>query len=410
MEYFNAKGMLVSVVDKYSTEVVRLNYNANTGVLTNIIYRNSKNIQLSYTSGKLLAVTYSNAGCTTRLARFADYMEVRHYSGETIKLQQSTSSDGPEFFASLTSVNNKTEICRNENVFTISDYINNVIVNTTTYAIGYNSVEVTNNEGVKTRMQYQNSQLICSYEVDEEEDVNLDNGMYGGSVQINKTMENNEDGVSGTVINYRRGLDGHTEENNVHTFSVTQYASSNTPGRFILTGWMKKIEEVGSDGTSAGDATITIEIDNNRNEVSFCPNIPSNGKWKFFTYAFYANVTDLPIKLPTSSSISVKDLRLSHESINENSDLNYFKFQSPEYILIYTGTSDLKIPISEAHFIYQYTVNGVTNRQPITPTNEVCFEDLLRYKINKKKIYSSTRYMRTEVKQLLAQIRKAYYF
>jgi RHS repeat-associated protein len=290
------------------------------------------------------------------------------------------------FSAQLSTPNHKTEVYKSGEVFTISDFIDDVAFNTTSYKFGSNLVDVTNNEGITTRIQYQYGKPICSYELigDMSQDV-----FNVGSIHVHKTMENDEDGVSGTTINYRTGIGGRTDDlanNEVH-FDVSSYVASGSHGRYVLTGWMKRDVPDDGDWIAAGDTTIQV-INGYGGPIikEFTPNAPDDGQWRFFAYTFYANVNSLTFNLPDNPSIHVAGLRLSHEGIDKNIDASYFSFQSPEYILISNSSTGCKhIPISAATFRYQRKVDGVTTAFNLSQHGVVCFEDLFRFKFNKRK-------------------------
>ena len=383
-EYYNADGMIVSTVDKYGVEVLKYTYNTRYGWLTSVKYRNEKTIQFTYSNSKLYKITYSGSGCTSTLSYPTVGVDIQHYAGEVFHLE----SDGMNFTATAATAGYATKLTKTSDfLLTVSDYIAGQVVNSTTYYFylgangsASNYVDITNNEGVKTRCQYWRGKLTSSYEV-AGSDVSFVSDKFTGCVQIQKTMESpynsgamgaqyRNDGIPMTFF-------GSTSPQE-WSYDVNAYAEDGAAGYYVLTGWTKRLGD--------GNASISIAGLTNGYQYSYEPDTDRDDKWKFFAYRFYANAAFIRVYLPSAELLETKDFRITFQQTHVLSDDDESKIAVMEYGLIPSSNTSAFVPIHECEFIYTYTTeDGGAEEENISANYTITFQDLLKHKTNKKK-------------------------
>ncbi len=378
-EYYNSSGLLVSVVDKYGVEVLKYNYSASDGRLATLVYRNEKTIQFAYSSNKISTITYSEAGCTTRLTYTSTGISVRHYAGEVINLALSNEMD---FSATAALSTHATKIKKVSNYsVAISEYIGSTEINKTTYnfwemvggASVHGHVDVTNYEGVKSRLQYHRSQLVCSYELTLDGEARFLSNKFDGDVRVYISMEDpRNSGGFGT----QRRIDGRSMTYNGNlpipewTHDISDTTASNTGGYYVLSGWTKVL--------NSGDLKISIASLINGQRQYYIPDSDEDGKWKFFAYKFHADAATVTVYLPSAQVLATKDFRITYNPTNITSYTDSSRLIIKETVLIYPASSgNVYIPISECKFW--------CDGENVSDLGNVYFEDLLKYKINQKK-------------------------
>lgn len=384
-EYYDANGMIVSVVDKYNVTILSYIYEPRTSRLVTLNYRNGKIIQLAYSNSKLYTIAYSGSGCTTKFLYTTAGISVEHYAGEVFQLE----SNGINFRATATTANYATQLTKASDFsLVVSDRIANQTVNSTKYdfyntVVGCSSnnyVDITNNEGVKIRNQYWRNQLAYSYEVTDS-DIQFIGNRFAGSVQINKTMDNPySSGALGTQNRWdgvQMTFNGSVSPNEWY-FDVNAYATSGVAGYYVLTGWTKLLNN--------GDASICIAGLTNGYQYSYDPGSDLDGKWKFFAYRFYADAAYIRAYLPSSSVLETKDFRLTFQATHVINANDASKIAIMEYGLIPASNTSTFIPLHECEFIYKYvTEQGGLEEENISLHSMITFQDLLKHKINKAK-------------------------
>ena len=390
MEYYNSSGMIDSVVDKYGVEVLKFTYNTTNGKMVSVCYRGEKTIQFTYSNSQLSTIIYSGVGCSVSLAYSSTNISVTHYSGEVYQLicdargEPESAEDFvefTEFSATATSVGCSTELKKNEKTITISDYIGTEEVNRTSYLFpdyvwiassGWHSyVDVTDYQGVTTRMEYSYGLLLYSYEVNGT-DVDLSSGSYMGNVQIHRTADDVFNGSSEGVQPKKDGIPMQFSTSaNEWYYEVNQDYDPEAMGYYLLTGWTKKLVDA--------DTTITI-VGHPNGYQYYTVDSEFDGKWKFFAYRFYANAAILRAILPDSDLLATKDFRITFQQtgVIDSEDSSHIRMSGAFLVSDFA-----EIPFGEAVFCYACVGENGTTEYPVI--SDMTVTDVLRYKRKKKK-------------------------
>lgn len=397
LEYYNQYGYITSIVDKYGVEILAYSYNASKQ-LTSITFRGDKLIEFTYSSGKMTKVRYQGSTYSTSLSLGTSSATVTHYSGETYSL---TYSEDVKFQASTTVTENSTTITntiRAENTTNktvkITKLIGGNTVDTMTYVFPdiesypgekFSQVEITNNDGVKTRVQYQFGKPLYSYEIGS--DAEFDSAMYLGTVNIYNTVDSLLAGHAASALTRNDGIQmTGPSDNGQWQYQITNFTGGNVNGYFVLTGWVRAKEA----NTVLSNTLLHISSHTGGSEYDFYPRIVADTKWKFFAYKFYAgnmNSNYLYVYPQNSSKVELKDLRLMFQATDFLKEDDKSRVVMAEDVLI--DSQNNCIPIRGSAF----KCNGETivcrefhETIDLNGDNDcVTFEDLLRYKVNQLK-------------------------
>lgn len=258
LEYYNQYGYITSIVDKYGVEILAYSYNASKQ-LTSITFRGDKLIEFTYSSGKMTKVRYQGSTYSTSLSLGTSSATVTHYSGETYSL---TYSEDVKFQASTTVTENSTTITntiRAENTTNktvkITTLIGGNTVDTMTYVFPdiesypgekFSQVEITNNDGVKTRVQYQFGKPLYSYEIGS--DAEFYNNRFAGTVNLLAAQGHpNNNGASGKQT-YKDGI-SMTVDSATGNWRTDVSSNGNLTGYYTVSGWIRAKSAGTADGT-----------------------------------------------------------------------------------------------------------------------------------------------------------------
>ena len=366
---YNTCGIITASYEKYSNNAfLTYQYDGN-GKLTSISYK-GRVITLTYSSNKLLKITYDNN--VTELSYQTNQVIVNHYSGVNYKLTVSdtqyitsgTSSEGQETVV----YSQELDLSNDGKTITIKDKIGDITVNTATYifptnwiyAGDFNQVEMTDKNGVKTRVQYEGENALYSYEIQDDATFTANNtsGQFIGSVNLHNTIgvPNNNKAMGVQTINDGIKL-GNGDGNNQWNFTVTNHKF----GYYTLSGWIKTSSDITSASIMVGESTSSL--------TPFYVSLNENHKWTYFSFMFYVDTTAIVIAPQNSSLISMRDFRLIYQGADE-SHLNM-----SECMLV---NDNQEISFRDANFYY--TSNGAN-----IYLADVTFADIMRYKVSKKR-------------------------
>ena len=385
-EIYDSTGKITAVYDKYETLLLSYSYDS-SDKLVSITYRNAKTITLSYDSaGCLSAITYN--GKTISLTCATSEVHVTHFNGVTFSLAFSNEN----FTATATATENSATVTYSTKIerpsaywkiLKVTNLIGNDVVNEMTYefsdmiidypntalkyASKYSQVDLTDKNGVKTRAQYQEGKLLYSYEINS-------SGEYAdGDISLYRTIDDlDNNGASGTVTKYA-GLAMHVTNSTTQVWEhdVCDHYDSGVMGYYIVTGWIRSKD----DNVSS---PLYISTGGGGYDIQFTPDVTPYKQWKYFAYKFYLNANVIKILPQNTGFVELKDLRIIFKPTH-TIDKTYGDrlVAISENVLIHHngGTYDY-LPIHDAIF--------TCGSENICDYGDVHFEDVLRYKLNRK--------------------------
>ncbi len=386
-EIYDNAGKITAVYDKYGVLVLSYSYDS-TGRLASIAYRSTKTITLSYNSASCLSsITYN--GKTISLTYTTSEVQVSHYNGVTFKLTFSNEN----FTATATATENSTAVTYATKIerpseywkiLKISNLIGTDIVDEMTYEFSdmiidypdtvlqyankHSQVDMTDKNGVKTRVQYQNEKPLYSYEV------TTDGEYVEGDINIFNTIDDLENtNISGT-FNKSTGIAMYVTNSNTQVWehNACDYYDSSVMGYYIITGWIRSKDNYVS-------SPLCISKGGGTYDIQFTPDVTPYKQWKYFAYKFYLNANFIKVFPENTGFVELKDLRIIFKPTyiidNENGKR---RIAISENVLVYhSGNTYDYLPIDEATF--------TCGSEYLSDYGKVHFEDILRYKLNKKK-------------------------
>ena len=390
-EVYDNAGKITAVYDKYGVLVLSYTYDS-TGKLVSIAYRGTKTITLSYNSTSCLSsITYDEK--TINLIYATSELQVLHYNGVMFKLTFSNEN----FTAIATATENSTTVTYTTKIERPADYwkilkitnlIGTEIVDEMTYEFSgmiieypdivlqytdkHNQVDVTGKNGVKTRIQYQNGKPLYSYEV------TADGEYLEGDISIFNTIDDLENtNVSGT-FNHSTGIAMYVTNSNTQVWehNACDYNNnsdnSNVMGYYIITGWIR------SKGNFVS-SPLCISKGGGAYDVQFTPDVTPYMQWKYFAYKFYLNANTIKVFPENTGFVELKDLRIIFKptSTIDNANGKRRVAISENVLVCHKGSTYDYLPIDEAVF--------TCGSENLSDYGKVYFEDVFRYKLNKKK-------------------------
>ncbi|MBQ7374361.1 MAG: RHS repeat protein, partial [Clostridia bacterium] len=385
-EAYDVAGRLISVHDKYNTQVFSYGYDS-YGKLTSITYRGAKTVSFTYdTSDRLSSITYDSK--TSTFEYTSTGIEIEHYSG--VKFTLASSETG---FSSIatdivepTSVSYKTEIIRStEYSLTLTNYINGEQVDTAIYEYPipitncdtlHSRVEITDRNGITMRTQYDGKKPYHSYELMDKNDSPYENlffddadgkRIYKGTVYIDTEDFRGTLGVNDGIRMDRLSSDliGWT-----HTYTEP----GDLYGNFIITGWIYAPDD------STYTVTVT-DIHNGRVYDGCTLTNLTQDEWNCFSFKTYIrDPNQIVVNVNKSSGLPLcYDVRIMfvEGKIFSSTGLNHFTVTKDVLIKEDIDPSKVKV-IYLDDTVRFYNGNNLIS-QKITAS------DILRYKTNKNK-------------------------
>ncbi|MBR4970771.1 MAG: hypothetical protein IKY58_03255, partial [Paludibacteraceae bacterium] len=376
---------IIDKIDKYGATVLEFSYNT-SGRLTSISYR-GKSITLQYDGqNRLNRIGYN--GKYTSISYISSGLQLLHFSGVTFRLLFSNDN----FTAIATATENSqtitysTEIERpinSLNTLKIYNLIGDNVVDESSYEFSdaiidypntvldyitkHKQVDLTNKTGVTTRVQYQDRKPLYSYEVSS-------NGEYiKGDVNIYNTVDNLDDSNSYGTIKRDSGYQMYVtnESTKMWEFNACDYYDSRSEGYYLLTGWIKSTDNFVS-------SPICISRGGGHYDIEFKPDVVPYKQWKFFAYKFYYDANFIKVFPESAGFVDLKDLRINYIPTHVIDANNNERIAISENVLIYHGGTEYDyIPIDNA------TVT--CSAGDINDTDRIYFDDILKFKLNKRK-------------------------
>ena len=366
-EEYESGGYITGIYDKYGTKFLSFTYSGTK--LTDITYRNTKNIDLEYnSSNQLTSITYASK--TINFVYGTNLVTVKHFSGVDYHFNTSgnnlvvhSANAGASY---STTYSHRTTCTKTASALAVKKEIGSKTVDNTTYdflKVNGDKVvvlDVTNKDGVKTRAQFKDDELLYSYEVGLDND-GFVNNRYIGNVQINNVLNNNRD-------IHTNGVQKSTDGASISVGATTPLGTNNAyENIYILSGWIKLAQDNGSD-------TIDLTVANSSISSGTTLHLPTPpvGNWTYFAIAFPWNQSLMCVRI---NGVETKDFRLSCQiDTTEPSNDDHIAYVGD--VLIVEGTNGdnrCYSPVRDDCKIY----NGSTL---INDTFTV--RDILQYKIN----------------------------
>ena len=385
-EVYNSQGKITAIYDKYGVLVLSYTYDS-AGKLTSITYRNTKTVSLVYdsSSNNLKSISYGGQTIQLQCSCAESYSKIDVSAG----VQAQLNCSGIDFTATVTSseASYSTKIVKTAyNTLRVSTLVGADVVDTVDYIFPqtinvttkFPLVEIVNKKGVRTRAQYRNGKPMYSYEYISGNEFHGDK--FSGNVNVYNTVDNFEDSKAigvytiddGTMLAYQSSTANRWE------YDATQNYSNTVNGFYVLTGWIKKIADGANSQILISDgATVRFQF-NALESIST--------EWQFFAYKFYLSSNFIQVTPGTGSAVQLKDLRITFKPTHVLPENETTHIALAEDVLIYHASSSYEyIPISDAQFV----CSGVE----ISEYGSMHFEDLFKYKINRKKnLYSNELY------------------
>ena len=388
-EKYTQEGFLIAVYDKYSNDNALFTYTYEHDKLSAITY-NGKTIGFSYTPDNLSAITYGGKTINIQFNNNNDddCLTIT-YQDSLVKYELTVSAYGYTAEGSSTEESGEVKYSQelaitgeNNQIVTISDKIGNETINTLTYTFPKSAidavtdickqVEITDNNGVKTRVQYEVKKPKYSYEYIDDFDNMFYCGKYTGNISIYhdgnavaKQTYNDSDRLGlQTTGKWYRGL--------------TDY--DNPKGYFLLSGWIK---------SPISPFTLTLERkDDPDYEVSCTPN-----QWTYFAFIYKSDATDIIISMSSNpQEYETRDFKIVYLPDYQDGDWEYAHLYKSEDILNYNGNN------ISLNSVWVHSTNGNTDNiiEYITAV------DILKYKMNiKKGIHNNEAYF-NDIREIIS--------
>ena len=384
-ETYTTLGRITSVADKYGNTLLTYAYDeSQSDKLLSVTYRDNKVINLTYNNlGVVGGVEYLCNGsliCRSTLSYpGTTHTIVGHYSGVSYYTSYSSntftaySANG----SSYTDYSHKVTCTKAADSLTITKLIGQKTVDTTSYAFvnydetkGINIVDVTDFQGVTTRVQFNDKKIAYSYE---KLDIQfIDNELTNEQYYLGTISFYNNDNVVGAQ-KYCDGLTMVRETDSHHVDYNTFSSEHNFSGIITISGWLKANEDFDS-------CRVDVYTGNSRpTQKNIEGLIP--GVWKYFTVS--TNTENSPfVNVITSEKddrLSAKDFRVTCQNVLA-SDGNDYKDNIIRFfdVLIYkhSDNQEYLIPINNDTVFMNGDTELSSEDYPITAG------DLMRYKTN----------------------------
>ena len=383
-EVFNSDGNIIEAYDKYGDKLLCFQYTANK--LSSIQYREgaaAKTISFGYdTASRIISIRYSgNSSDITSLSYGTYHVFVSHYSGVTYSLYAYEKSftalvSGIEDSETF-SYGKKCLVDSNDGyTYILSDWVGEEEVYKTQYRyshtidspyVSHNHVEITDNLGVKTRVQFSSGKMTYSYEIGEN-DTEFLNNYYVGNVNVYRTEDNVHNVQTAYVQKHNSGIPMVAHGARRWSYNASDFDMEN--GYFVLSGWIKQKDENVQDEFKY----VSVIPTPSNLTYEFYLSGASYNKWTYFAFKFFIIPTQIDVLFP-DGIIESKDVRISYQATHVWSEELKDYIPISEDALIHK-TNGTVIPLSEIFF----SAYGYDPEYDFSS-----YADLLRYILNKKK-------------------------
>ena len=393
-EFYNSDGYITAVCDKYSdTPFLTYTYDE-SGRLISISY-GDKIIALQYNSNKLAKISYAET--TTHFSYATNKITVNHYSGNKYELSLSASdmsytAKGSSSDETENATYSKELLVEDNATLTVKDKIGEATVNKISYTFpGYASnyiiemseqVDITNNNGVKTRIQYYGKHPTYSYEIQEDNVEFTDespNGRFKGNINIHNTHGIPINNKATCIQTMNDGIPMiYKESDNRWDPNISQNTEKSE--YYILSGWAK-IDDLNTlPGETLRIRSNDYNLDNNYDnsgagDILIYINFPKNSQWTYFACMLNIPTDSLNIVTEHGNFISMRDFRITFQHTYDNNSSRTDRSES----ILFNG--DMEQSIDETTFY----CNKNGNDTELNELGDITIADILKYKLNQKR-------------------------
>ena len=379
-EVYDNTGKIIESYDKYGVKVLEYNYNSD-GTLNYLLYRNERKIVLSYENSTVSAISYyynDSLVCTNTFTYSTYSLTIAHYTGSYYVMESTNLTYYVHSKEELSSSVNVKSItydvgAYNYNIY-VRELVNSQVVNETIYystewseTPDYSStIDITNYYNVQTRMQFYGRNFLCSYELDNNT-VQFDTHIYPKEVMVHR-LDNIGTTYSNGIQTVNDGLYiGYYDPDDIDcigTWTEENYINENTDGYYILSGWAK---------TNNPNSLhyIYYGASSSNNNIFYLNNLGT--EWRYFSFMFYLSSNFIVISV-NDEELYLNDLRLSFQKTEEKKDKILNSYVQENILINKTNGNVISLTpyvikcSDDFNFDYSISIN-----------------DLLKYKINKKK-------------------------
>ncbi len=408
-EHFTTLGRITRIKDKYGEQYLTFVYRDDSLTkLSYIKYRNDKRIKFVYECfGALSSIEYECGGqtiCTTSIAyNGSAHAMVTHYSGTKYYVAYNNNvltaysvKNGSTTYSNDYSQRINCEITRDSNGttgeitgITIEKEIGNKLVDSTNYdfinrfetdtATGISKcdlLQITDFQGIVSRVQFKDYTPTYSYEYDASQFPNDQSAAAGFEYKCNISIHD-ADGVVGTQTTTSAKKMRYDSVWNNWYLDIAVSNENIKQGYATISGWVKPKSDYTIDDGATDYCYIDVFDESSAYRNSFIVDGIRPDSWKFFTFTFIlldANTKLESIRVETrTSKLLMTDFRIAPQHDNFSEDYcSHISFIEDVLIDENTGIS---FPLILGFPFY----NGATLIDQI-----ITAKDILKYKLNQK--------------------------
>ena len=357
-EMYDSFGRITAVYDKYGEVVLAYHYSS-SGKMDKITYRDNKVIQFNYfaTLGMVESVQYICNGVTICTTTFsypgAANVTVCHYSGVdyTITYSQGEfvvySADHGAEYSNNHSQKITCELTATSLVMTKE--FGNKVVDTTTYAFvncpeagKFDLLDVTDQHGIKTRMQFQNGKLAYSYEMRDDmfrENSTTENCNYFG------TVTHHSNGQTAGAQTYGDGIQLINYDSNKWYYPMSllmDESECKNAKSVVVSGWVKKKPNTFVTGDRRLSLTFSDYNVLSNKELLF-------GELPLNQWVYFSGVIDLSERIEEEEGEEriIKSIDLDAPTVTLSENPTYFEGADirivPQYLEARAGSTSTHI-------------------------------------------------------------------
>ena len=358
-EIYSLDGRIECVNDKYGNLLLEYEYEtANNNAIKSITYRGNKKIVFErdetteIVPNSIKYVVNDEEVCETTIDWSNGLINIAHYSGANYLIDASHELYVAQIMEGANVVE-KLE-CRRSGDEMIFTSVKDGVVDTTTYKAmhytdlySFDMIDITDRNGVKTRVQYDKGRPMYSYEwTGYDNDTFSANGYFDRVVNVcvdDKLMGL----ISPNQGNYMSTVDS-AQDNRYYYGSSAEMSG---PHNVIISGWVKAMSE----------DVKNFEMHVDGRGVLPKVNIIETGIWQFFAHSFDNSTQS--VEVYCLDNVEFKDVRIT------------IKKKKATAIEYYLTNNDTELSVSEMRF-------GTMNGQLIEK-GEVSGKDLVRHFVGK---------------------------
>ena len=357
-EMYDSFGRITAVYDKYGEVVLAYHYSS-SGKMDKITYRDNKVIQFNYfaTLGMVESVQYICNGviiCTTTFSYpGAANVTVCHYSGVDYTITYSQGEFvvySADHGAQYSNDHSQKITCNlTATSLVITKEFGDKVVDTTTYAFvnrpeegKFDLLDVTDQHGIKTRMQFQNGKLAYSYEMRDDmfrENSTTESCTYFG------TVTHHSNGQTAGAQTYGDGIQLINCDSNKWYYPMSllmDESECKNAKSVVVSGWVKKKPNTFVTGDRRLSLTFSDYNVLSNKELLF-------GELPLNQWVYFSGVIDLSERIEEEEGEEriIKSIDLDAPTVTLSENPTYFEGADirivPQYLEARTGSTGTHI-------------------------------------------------------------------